>query len=70
MRTLDKFNVVYSELMWFTKFHNKCAWLVPYEEGYRISIIEPYPHELPVGTGSNLYDQHGNIHKTIVSSNK
>lgn len=70
MRTLYQFNVVYEELMWFTKFHNKTAWLVPNENGYRISVLEPYPHELPVGTASNLYDQHGNIHQTVVSSNK
>ena len=69
MRTLAQFNIVYEELMWFTKFHNKTAWLVPYETGYEVSIIEPHPNDLPVGTGSNLYDQHGNIHQTVVSSN-
>lgn len=69
MRTLHKFNTAYEQLMWFTKFHNKTAWLVPSDDDYTISIIKPQPHELPSGTGSNLYDQHGNIHETVVSSN-
>lgn len=70
MRTLSKFNVAYEELMWFTKFHDKHAWLVPTEDNYFASVIQPQADELPSGTASNLYDKHGNIHQTIVSSIK
>lgn len=50
MRTEDQFARVHSEAVRFIRFHNKNVWIVPCEDDYRISVIEPKPNELPYGT--------------------
>lgn len=50
MRTEEQFIRVHSDAIRFIRFHNKNVWIVPHEDDYRISVIEPKANELPCGT--------------------
>lgn len=67
-RTEEAFAAVWNDVKWFVEFHDKPVWLVPVEDGYRISVIKPRPDALPYGTTSNLYDVEMNIIDSVPSS--
>lgn len=51
-RTMDQFEEVMKDAVWFVEFHNKPVWIVPFENEYRLSVIKPQPHGLPSGTAA------------------
>jgi hypothetical protein len=67
-RTEETFAATWKDLEWSIKHHKKPAWLVPLEDGYRVSFIKPDSGSLPFGTTSNLYDVELNIVDSIPSS--
>jgi hypothetical protein len=70
MRTIEKFNETYEDVKFYTRFHHKPVWLVPTESDYQLSLIKPYPYDLPAGTTSCLYDEEGEVMEFVRSSNK
>ncbi|NYU23876.1 hypothetical protein A8V38_13605 [Vibrio parahaemolyticus] len=50
MRTQVQFCRIHREAVHFIKLHTKCVWIVPTENNYCLSIVEPKPEELPWGT--------------------
>lgn len=68
MRTHEKFQSTWRELIWWLNFHKTPVWLVATEDNYTLSVIEPEPHELPPGTAANLYGVNREIIKTVISS--
>ena len=50
MRTEEQFSRIHREALRFIKFHGKNVWVVPNEDNYQLSIIEPKASELPSAT--------------------
>lgn len=67
-RTEEAFAATWKDLEWSVKHHKKPAWLVPLENGYRVSFIKPAEDSLPFGTTSNLYDPELTIVDSVTSS--
>lgn len=69
-RSDEAFSKVWDELQAFVKRHNKPVWLVPTKSSYELSVVEPTPDALPMGTRANLYDQNLEVMGFVISSNK
>lgn len=69
-RSDEDFAQAWCDLKEYVKRHNKPVWLVPTESTYELSVVEPKPDTLPIGTRSNLYDQKLEIKAFIDSSKK
>lgn len=50
MRTEEKFAAIYRDAEWFIQQHEKLVWIVPMEDDYSLSVLEPCPEDLPLGT--------------------
>lgn len=69
MRTMSQWKIVWRDLEKYVKMHNRSVWIVPTENDYRLSIVEPEPHKLPNGTRANLYNTKLEIIKSLTSTN-
>lgn len=69
-RSDEAFSKAWSELQAFVNRHNKPVWLVPTENSYELSVVEPMAGTLPIGTRSNLYDPNLEVMDFVVSSKK
>jgi len=68
MRTPEKFNTTWQEMVWWLNFHKSPVWLVATEDKYCLSVIKPEPKDLPFGTAANLYDVDLEIIDCVVSN--
>jgi hypothetical protein len=69
-RSDEDFSKAWSDLQAFVKRHDKPVWLVPTENSYELSVVEPMADTLPIGTSSNLYDPNLEVMEFVVSSKK
>lgn len=69
MRTSEKFNKIWQDLVWYVNFHQSSVWLVALDNDYALSVIKPTPDELPFGTVANLYNKDLQI-EDFVESNR
>ncbi|CAH6996262.1 hypothetical protein VCHA53O466_140188 [Vibrio chagasii] len=49
MRSEQQFEKIHCEALRFIGFHNKNVWIIPAENDYVLSVVEPKPSELPRG---------------------
>lgn len=68
MRTQEKFDEVWLDLVWSINFHKRPMWLMALDDTYALSISRPISSKLAVGTVANQYDRGLNIIDSIVSS--
>lgn len=59
MRTQEKFDNAWNELVRLVKIHRKSFWLVPLEEkdDYVVSVVKPMQWQVAKGAQAILYNQ-------------